>query len=87
MLLENVLNIGSSMVPLYILRNFFFFLNMVHISIYEFFGKLPWVSTPLLIRRKSINSLYRAFLQVLMYKYHKDLGASNKPKFNWPKRP
>jgi len=50
---------------------------MVHAHVHKLSGILLGVFTPLLIKKSS----YQVFLQVFKYKYHKDLGAADEPKF------
>jgi hypothetical protein len=50
---------------------------MVHAHVHKLSGILLEVFTPLLIK----NSSCQVLLQVFKYKYHKDLRATNKPKF------
>ena len=39
------------------------------------------------MQKNSTNSSYRVLIQVFAYKYHKDLGTTDKPEFKRTKNP
>jgi hypothetical protein len=72
---------NSSMVPLYMIINYFS--TMVYAPTHGVSGILPGVSTPLLIQRKFNKLVVQGvFTKFLCIKYHKNLRAIDKLKFN-----
>jgi hypothetical protein len=62
------------------------FSSMVRTPAHELSSILTGVFTLLLIQKNSTNLSYRVLLQVFAYKYHKNLRATDKPRFKGTKK-